>query len=205
MKRSRSAFGVSMLDLITNALAAAFILFMVFSYMQSQPIPPERVLGTLTVRITFEYSPEIAEFALWVKSPYSSDGKRKFNKEILDLNYDELAFGKSILEYIGNLKLSEAALQPSYISVYTPPDSQNIRTIVVRDPHEGEWEVGVLYVAHENLEQKEQPAYATIQAWFLEKRGKRSPVSKSDEKAKLLKAPTQFHLKAKIDIRDPLH
>lgn len=188
MRRPRSAIGVSMLDLISNALAATLILFFVLSILKLPPIPPTRVIGTLVVRCSIhaDINPTKADIEVWLRPPSGVDNpplERKIGANIAEFNDDPRVFGLYGLHYEKVYEGIYGKNLPPEVMVYAPPDSHtNVRIVIVRDPNEGEGMAGLLYVDHQELTLKIQKAKARIEAWFI----------KDDGKFKLLVDSTRF-------------
>lgn len=176
-RKGPSAIGLSMLDLISNSLASVIILFIIISSLRKPSIPPERIKGTLLVR--FELLPQqnlvYSESIVWVEPPNISQGDKHkfFGNEIFMINKDDAVFGLcqdcKEKKFPSNM---EQFITPC-IAVYSPLDSNNVHYIVIRDPprngqEEVDWKMGILYVDHDEYDVRQQPATATIQAWFID-------------------------------------
>ena len=167
MKKPASAISLSMLDLISNALGAALILFFVLSVLRLPPIPPERVLGTLVIiiRIEAKNASQNADAEIWLISPQEANLAREFGPDIEKFNDERNAFSYYGVRY-DSTNIDAANLAPKVV-VYAPVDSPNVRVAIVRDPIKGEWRGGLLYVNHQQYDDDPQPAKAHIEVWFV--------------------------------------
>jgi len=172
-KRVPTPIGMSMLDLISNSLAAMIILFIIISSLRLPMIPPERIKGTLFVRYTLERNSRPLEDAasqIWVTPPGVPE--KYWGDEILLLNHLDEAYGlfTDCAEVNAKINTKNTVL-PLCILVYSPADSANVHYLVIRDPLRGEWRTGLLYVDHDQLGADRQEATFTLQAWFVSATG----------------------------------
>ncbi|MCG3158229.1 MAG: hypothetical protein DKINENOH_04870 [bacterium] len=173
MRRPKSAVGVSMLDLISNALAATLILFFVLSILKQPPIPPEYVLGTLVVRCSLRpigspkfNSGDTAKVEVWLHSQELNTG-RKFG-EVGIASLEDIA-GMNIRAFLDSLTIADL---PALAALYTA--SPNEKIIIMRYPPKGNWFAGLLYVSHDKLEFNQQKAIGHIEVWFVKPKPEQS-------------------------------
>lgn len=179
-RRNPSAIGLSMLDLISNALASIIILFIILSSIRVPSIPPERVKGTLLVRLELKESGNAQlESIVWVEPPNLGDERKRkfFGGEIYALNTHGKVFGPSADCGCNenNLGFSKNIAITPCIALYTHQDSANVHYLVIRDPVREEkngqkkydWGIGLLYVDHEKLIENRQPVLGKLESWFI--------------------------------------
>lgn len=182
MKKPRSAIGMSMLDLISNALAATLILFFVLSVLRLPPIPPTRILGTLVVRcaVYSNNQPERGEVEIMLQPPAYQGQKieSQYGIDIDHFNKDQRVFGLYGLRYEKIYDSVKAASMPDPAMVYSPVDSPFVKIAIIRDPVEGIWTARLIYVDHELSTKSMQSTRAVIEAWFVKDRLKTKIVQK---------------------------
>ncbi|MEL6633263.1 MAG: hypothetical protein AAFQ83_17485 [Bacteroidota bacterium] len=166
-----SAIGLSMLDLISNSLAAVIILFIIISSLKVPVIPPERIKGTLFIR--YELRPDVnydmAESKIWVEPPrnHALQKNRYWEEEIFKMNADVGVFG--LFSDCGGdqtKRVSKNFVTPCAMA-YSHEDSTNVHYLVIRDPVKGIWQTGLLYRDHVRYPKEEVRAEINIHAWFV--------------------------------------
>ncbi|MBV6504654.1 MAG: hypothetical protein ILNGONEN_00204 [Syntrophorhabdaceae bacterium] len=182
MKKPRSAIGMSMLDLISNALAATLILFFVLSVLRLPPIPPTRILGILYIRVATyaENQPERGRVELMLQSPAYQGQKiePQYGIDIERFNKDPRVFGLYGLRYDKIYDSVKAASMPDPAMIYSPVDSPFVKIAIIRDPVEGVWTARLIYVDHELSTKSMQPTRAVIEVWFVKDKVKTKIVQK---------------------------
>lgn len=146
-----------MLDLISNALAASLILFLVLSLMDDPPIPPTRVQGTMVIEgsITREFERGKIDALFWLKAP---EAEEKYGESILELG-NELSYASTSCD-------TKAEGIPR-VMLYESPEEPAHQLAIVQCPSEGAWQMGLLYEDHRDLESGRKEAMARISAWYL--------------------------------------
>jgi hypothetical protein len=172
-RNKQAAIGLSMLDLISNSLAAVIILFIIITSLRVPYIPPERVKGTLYARIELkgQGQPADLESLLWVEPPAGPDqiSKRFFGTDIFHLNTDPLVFGpySDCSQATAAARQKKGFITPCAMN-YSSSDNPNIHHLVIRDPLKASWVIGVLSVDHTGFLLEDQPTTADCQVWFLD-------------------------------------
>lgn len=176
-RKPASAIGLSMLDLISNALAAVIILFIILSALRIPSIPPERVKGTLQVRLEMipKNNNTKSESLIWVEPPtvktdkFSpvSNSKRWFGAEIFGLNNHVDYYGPNYTCLPENYKGEKESIYVPCISTYVDAENPNVHHLTIREPIEGKWKIGLLYVEHSELMKVEQPAKVKAEYWLM--------------------------------------
>ncbi|MCG8330168.1 MAG: hypothetical protein MI974_20890 [Chitinophagales bacterium] len=170
-RRKAAAIGLSMLDLISNSLAAMIILFIIISSLRLPSIPPERVEGVLVIR--YEMNPmmnnHLAESDFWLSHDAITEGKRFYyhhEGEITMLNNNTQLFATC-----GGWKNNgrENDWTGPCIYDYTDPDNPNIHYVVVKNPPKGRWKTGLIDANHDEYIHAPQPAKSIVKAWFVGK------------------------------------
>jgi hypothetical protein len=148
------AISISMLDVISNALAATLILFFTTAALQVQaPLPPQ-VLGQLVVDVEFVPRQSGAELPILILNP--PNGAKRLTDE--GINNPSQWHPRNVPKIIDGL--------PPRSALYEDPANPLHRTIVIYDPLEGEWNLQVLYTNHALYEQEAIGATARVRVWF---------------------------------------
>lgn len=151
-RKPASAIGLSMLDLISNAVAAVFILFILLSAIRLPPIPPERLEGQLIMRYTLRNvaSPEKAKIRFWIKE---EPGKNPPSEALLG-------------SWFPPIKGDE---EPDFQKMvpYKVEKKPNELFLIFDNPSIGKWETLLMYGEHEEHNPKMKPAEAHISIWFV--------------------------------------
>lgn len=161
-----------MLDLISNSLAAVIILFIVISSLRIPFIPPERIVGTLYIRVEFKSKTDSEgslESTIWmVPPPNPTAGKARFwGSEIMEMNADPSVFGPfSDCGEDFETRKSKGFITPCIIE-YSPEDSANVHYIIIRGPLREKWRIGTLYVDHQEITSSEQAVSVHYEAWLI--------------------------------------
>jgi hypothetical protein len=182
-RKPQSAIGLSMLDLISNALGAVIILFMILSSVRAPQIPPERIKGTLFIKYEIIDNPHIKDIEplIWVQIPPHSGNppapggaeSRFYGADIFRMNKENFAFGA--FPDCGckddKTKRIKNNLTPCIVT-YSPIDSPNIQYLIIRDPikakdTERDWETGMMYREHNQIVEGVQMGKAKISAWMF--------------------------------------
>ena len=161
MKRPKTAIGIAMMDLVSNALAASLILFLVMSLMDDPPIPLPQVSGTLVISSTLDprHGSPADNMHIWLQEPNMK--LEKFGEEILEIG--------TLLDQQADSSCSALAQGnwPPRVLSYVLPDKPSAQAIIVHCPTEGAWETGLVYASHRRLEWRRQEAIARIKVMYL--------------------------------------
>lgn len=170
-RKQPSAIGLSMLDLISNSLAAVIILFIIISSLRIPFIPPERVKGTLFIRyeLIAKIQPDSAQSEIWLNPPTIHNRRERFWEGNISL-VNQKYFG--VFPDCGGIG-KKPRNHKNYIMpcamVYSPVDSANVHYLIIRQPIKGEWKTGILYKDHLTITEGVREAKAKIDAWFVGK------------------------------------
>lgn len=150
------AVSISMLDVISNALAATLILFFTTAALQVQaPLPPQ-VLGQCVIDVQFlPQVPGAEPPTLILLSPKCKSGAEKINEGI-NISGDW---------HPDNTPKDIKGLPPR-CGLYRDPNNPLNQTIVMYDPIAGKWQLQVLYTDHDLYEKQAVGASAQIRVWF---------------------------------------
>lgn len=197
--KPKSAIGVSMLDVISNALASVILLFFVLIALRAMPPSPERVLGILVVDYEISWphadtrAPEIEVFlrrpkdgAITYDRTFGPDIASEFKSGRVD-TIDGIWDEAQVLQVRG----SDRATGRDYVRkriFYMNPESPG------DEKSPCEWEVGVIYVDDENFMDKNFPfldsAELRLKAWFVPGAGS-SVLGDTVLHRKMVKYPTE--------------
>lgn len=149
-----SPIGLSMLDVISNALVATFILFILVSALQLQKPPIERIMGMFYVEMIFR--PDISEgmeqpsiYLLAPNSRYVFDA---------DMN-DSTRIYEKVKE--------ETPVLPPHQMVYEDVNNPFRRIVVVMNPIAGQYEVGAFHVDHSRYSEKSTGGVLESRVYFI--------------------------------------
>lgn len=141
-RRAKASIGLSMLDVISNALAGTMCLFFALSAIQAVPPESPRLVGKLVVVVRLVPSvPGISPLVLFLRAPKTVDPnptyfKTLYDADILLLNHDY----DTITDY-----QTEHFLP---VNVYRSPDNPLEYEFHITNPRMGEYEFGVIYTDH---------------------------------------------------------
>jgi hypothetical protein len=190
-RRTIPTASLSMMDLVSNALAGVIILFFILSSSKFPGIPPERVCGTL-----------IIEFSM--RKPDPNDMSRvfvefKYDKDERFIPYSAPCFDKRIVQldsviqhFAGKAHCSDslrntgiANTVPAITAYQVVNQDTTQHTVILHDPPEGEWVIGLLYTHHTQIDNAVQSdSIAVSYTWYS---NKEATVAKAQTK---LIAPT---------------
>lgn len=140
-RTAKVSIGLSMLDVISNALAGTMCLFFALSAIQSVPPESPRILGKLVFTVLLEPSvPGVSLPVLFLKAPKSVNPNTYFptlyDGDILRLNIDY----DTITDYRTDHFLP--------VNVYRNPDNPLEYEVHITNPRQGEYEFGAIYTDH---------------------------------------------------------
>ena len=172
--KPKSPIGVSLLDVISNALASIILLFFILVGLRAVPPPPERMLGMLIVdyEIVGGKHPEIE---VYVDPPDSTAGPgdeqpHRFGKSIEGLATEQVQNVPGIWPYAKVLYDADS-----------PDGKERRRRFVYMNPQKyGSWKVGVIYadnadLLEERFDRSKQDTLR-IKAWFIQDKGALSAI-----------------------------
>lgn len=177
MKRYRkfgNPIAVSMLDVISNALAGVLVLFFVLSSMRLEHNQIKYQTGILVFE--YEYSPSNIEPLVFVDGPSSLP--IKFGRDISDPNnrYAELTnYSESALQKVTVLKEQIGDKQKIIIQIVDP----------AYGPGDGKWKTGFIYSDHKNILKRKIEAKVKFRALFIDAGG---DTHTTDEQVKPVKS-----------------
>ena len=161
--KPKAAIGISLLDVISNALASIILLFFVFAALRGQPLPPERVLGILIIDYKINT----------VDTPYI----KIFVKAPLQTREPPVFLDDSLIETLETEKVDTiAGVWKNAIVLTTPGKETTTRRVVYMNPFEGYWYAGMIFSDHSKYTGKE---YLTkfsnnsfeMKAYFVNEKG----------------------------------
>lgn len=139
ISKPKAAIGVSLLDVISNALASIILLFFVFAALRGQPKPPDRVLGILIIDYKINSVVDTPAISIYVRAPslIQKDGQP------LEL------FDTSIEEELPTVGLDTIkGVWENAIILTTPGQETKTRRLVYMNPQEGTWFAGMIFTDH---------------------------------------------------------
>lgn len=190
-----SPMGLSMLDLISNSLAAVIILFIILAALRIPAIPPERVKGTLMVRLEMR---DFAEDSLvrtepWVNAPWDMPKPADPKDPLYGVEMREHLFGREIQDsmnmnprfYGSRFNCADAEIASTYrrklfspcAMAYSARYEPNVHYLVFRDPILDIWDFGLTYVDHRDLIKSKVPDAVGIHVWLMTEAGSTEPDS----------------------------
>lgn len=153
-KYTVSPIGLSMLDVISNALVATFILFILVSALQLQKQPIERVMGMFYIEMNFKPDVKLGMElpGIYLKSPNSNPS---FNSDIDDSDrlYEKIKEGTPVL--------------PPHQMVYEDVNNPFKRIIVVMNPIAGVYKAGAFHVNHNEYAEKPIGGQLESKVYFI--------------------------------------
>lgn len=185
--------GLSMLDLISNALAGVIILFFILASSKFPGIPPERVCGNLVVSFTSSLPLDSSKSSVWARwSPLSGNEFTQINPEFyyFDSSINKLNSIIKLREPFrcldSNMRSADSKLIPA-IRCYQSTEKHKVvkHILTMHDPLAGKWEIGCLYDNHLGLLNSRRPDSVTIDVDFYDSKN-----SKSGAKSYSITAPT---------------
>ncbi len=159
--KPKSPIGLSLLDVISNALASIILLFFVMVAIRSQPPPPERQVGMLMVDFIINTPSDSPTVVIYLKSP-ETNSPYLFDDQI----QEQLPTPPEIDSIKG---IWDQAV------VLTSLDNANkFRRIFYMNPEKGEqnkWHAGIIYSDHTRFTYKDfkTPATVQIKGYFISK------------------------------------
>ncbi|MEK7256492.1 MAG: hypothetical protein AAB316_17180 [Bacteroidota bacterium] len=175
LKVVKNPIGLSMLDVVSNALASILLLFFVMIAIRSQPPVPERQVGILMVDYELQTAEPEAEIEVFLQRPEKSPS---FEREVAeDLKTQDI---NSIPGIWGHA-----------VVLAKPGREKTHRRIFYMNPEkDGEWRSGIIYADHSKLTERSfQPgASLTLRAYFISG----SPKLGTWEKKSQVNFPTQL-------------
>lgn len=160
-RTAKVSIGLSILDLISNALAGTLCLFFALSAIQAVPPESPRILGKLIIIIRVDpLAPGVSRVIIFLKAPKSkSDNSTTYfptlyDDDILRLNVDH----DKITDY-----RTEHFLP---VNVYRNPDNPLEFEVHITNPRAGEYEVGAIYTDHAQFGCNAQPITVHLDSHF---------------------------------------
>ncbi|MCW5924001.1 MAG: hypothetical protein KIS77_16885 [Saprospiraceae bacterium] len=155
--KPKAAIGVSLLDVISNALASIILIFFILVAIRAQPPSPERMLGILVVDYEIQTT-ERPDIQIFLKKPAQGVGNYLFNDGIEALKTGEVDSIPGIW---------------AHAVVMSVPGKENyIRRIMYMNPEkEGEWTAGIIFSDHTRYTYNDYKPFATlkIRAHFVQR------------------------------------
>lgn len=145
ISKPKAAIGVSLLDVISNALASIILLFFVFAALRGQPKPPDRVLGILIIDYKINSEIDTPAISIYIKAP-SSDNKRE-RIEAFDSEIEDKLETKAVDTIQG--------VWDNAIILTTPGQEAKTRRLVYMNPQEGTWYAGMIFTDHSRYTSKD--------------------------------------------------
>jgi len=116
----------------------------------------------------------MSESLIWVEPPTvktnqflpESNSKRWFGAEIFGLNNHVDYYGPNYTCLPEKYK-GENPIYVPCISTYVDAKNPNVHHLTIREPIEGKWKIGLLYVEHSELMKVEQPAKVKVEYWLM--------------------------------------
>ena len=181
LKVAKTPIGLSMLDVVSNALASIILLFFVMVAIRSQPPVPERMVGIFMIDYELQAPESTPEISVFLERP----GRDKvFENAVAN-------------EFLTHDIDSIPGVWGHAVVLATPGKENTHRRIFYMNPEyqEGEdkeWKAGIIYTDHDKLVEKTfQPgATLTLKAFFISKNS--SFVLDTLKSKKQVLYPTQF-------------
>lgn len=193
-----SPLGLSMMDLISNALSACAILFFILATMKTPTIPPERVLGTLIVKFTVSQNGEDLRNIhtdVYAHAPGKNVPCYYGLAEIENLNKIPQVFGDNDVGWDRVLKNKSPEEQANFKSML-PPSASAVHCaskgetfVIIHDPtlvEDYKWKIGLYYIDHAKYDQNKQPIKIKMEAWLIKDEKEKYTI-----KDTILNAPTE--------------
>jgi len=201
MKRYRkfgNPIAVSMLDVISNALAGVLVLFFVLSSMRLEHNRIKYQTGILVFE--YEYSPSSIEPLIFVDGPGSLPVK--FGRDIRNPNNryaEQTNYSESALQKVTVLKEQIGDKQKIIIQIVDPAYSVKSSS---SSPEDGIWKTGFIYADHKNILKRKIKAKIKFRALFIDADGKTHTTNgtNTDEQVKPVKNDT-FELKTPTEYK----
>lgn len=181
-RATKASIGLSMLDVISNALAGTMCLFFALSAIQAVPPEAPRVIGKLIVTVRLEPDmPGVSPPALFIKAPKTLNPDSWFptlyESEMLRINFNY----DTVTDYRTDNFLP--------VNVYRNPNDSLEYEFHLTNPRQGEYEFGAMYTDHTRFSCDAQPVRFHFQAHF-HKTDTGQNLS-TDDKTMVLKYPTE--------------
>lgn len=138
LSKPKAAIGVSLLDVISNALASIILLFFVFAALRGQPLPPERVLGILIIDYKFNSVIDTPLISIYVNAP--SPQEKGVRIDAFDSELESKLPTGTIDSIPG--------IWESAIVLTTPGKEKTTRRFVFMNPTKGLWTAGAIFADH---------------------------------------------------------
>jgi hypothetical protein len=158
-RAAKSSIGISMLDVISNALAGTMCLFFALSAIQAVPPEAPRIIGKLVVTLRLEpLNHGVSLPALFLKAPKTQNPDSWFptlyESDMLRINFDY----DTITDYRTDNFLP--------FNVYRNPNDSLQYEFHFTNPRQGEYEFGAIYTDHARFLCDAQPVRFHFQAHF---------------------------------------
>lgn len=163
LSKPKAAIGVSLLDVISNALASIILLFFVFAALRGQPLPPERVLGILIIDYKIN-SVDTPFIKIYLKAP-------------LEVGQPPVFLDDSLIETLETENVDTiTGVWKNAIVLTTPGKESTTRRVVYMNPFKGTWYAGMIFSDHSKYTDKD---YLTryrnnsfeMKAYFVNEKG----------------------------------
>ena len=151
-RKPSSAVGLSMLDLISNAVAAIFILFILLSAIRLPPIPPERLEGQLIIRYEV------------IGKELPQKGKMRFR--INEPENKNMPTEEQLLHWHPAIK-GDPELDFRSMIPYSPSGAQHVYYLVCDTPRIGQYTTTLQYSTHELFLENAKPAQLRVSGWII--------------------------------------
>lgn len=179
-RAAKASIGISMLDIISNALAGTMCLFFALSAIQAVPPEAPRIIGKLIVAVRLEpISPGVSPPALFMKAPKDQTFwfPTFYESDMLRINFDY----DTIADYQTDNFLP--------FNVYRNPNDSLQYEFHFTNPRQGKYEFGAIYTDHARFSCDAQPVKFHFQA-HLHKTDTDQTFSTGDSTV-VLKYPTE--------------
>ncbi len=144
LSKPKDAIGVSLLDVISNALASIILLFFVFSALRGQPLPPERVLGILIIDYKFSPVIDTTAISIYVNAPSLEQKGERI-----------LAFDSEMESRLTTISVDTIpGVWNNAIILTTHGVETKTRRLVYMNPPEGMWQTGIVFADHSRYTSK---------------------------------------------------
>lgn len=181
LKVGKTPIGLSMLDVVSNALASIILLFFVMVAIRSQPPVPERMVGIFMMDYEIQVPESTPEISVFLERP----GREKiFDSEVAiellthDIDSIPGIWGHAVV-------LAKPGKEDTHRRIfYMNPEYQ--------EGEDKEWRAGIIYSDHNKLTEKpfKPGATLTTKAFFISRNS--SFVLDTLKSKKQVLFPTQF-------------
>ncbi len=180
-RRKIGTFGLSMLDIVSNSLAAVIILFFILSTLRVPSIPIERICGTGKVEIVLYENKKLEKNTkikadIYVMANAGDHGDSPANMSLIK---DSIYWSENVIDfdnyYANNLRNVTFECDPgnqidhpqsititNELDIHGEP-LEALKTVTFKNPPRNlEFEIGIIYSDHLEIDLEKKPIKANI-------------------------------------------